>query len=76
MQLDGADVPVRARRGNAQGIKQIKSSWPSGPPRGTDTEHQTKKGASGLPFLFGYLCPAYFDFSSFNFAVRAGKTSL
>ncbi len=39
--------------------------------------HQTKKGAGKLPFLFSYLSSAaYFDFSSFNFAVRAGKTSL
>src|SRR3990172_1400768 len=38
---------------------------------------QTKKGASGLPFLFSYLSSAaYADFSSLNFAIRTGKTSL
>jgi hypothetical protein len=39
--------------------------------------HQTKKGADKLPFLFGYLSDAAdADFSSFNFAVKEGKTSL
>ena len=39
--------------------------------------HQTKKGSPLAPFLFSYLSSAaYFDFSSFNFAIRVGKTSL
>jgi hypothetical protein len=40
-------------------------------------ETPTKKGADGLPFLFSrFSSMAYADFSSFSFAVKAGKTSL
>ncbi len=38
--------------------------------------HQTKKGANGLPFFVELSKFAAYFFSSFNFAIRAGKTSL
>jgi hypothetical protein len=61
-----------------ESIKSTRSHWLVKSVDATSIlRHQTKKGAGGLPFLFGYLSsPTYFGFSSFNFAVRAGKTSL